>query len=315
MKAKKEYDSNYDMVSTEYEKERFQRQKEENNKMENYNDFDNYYLKYIDKIKVEKIKIGIEFIFFICQLVKCKVEKSSYNQTNNDYKIIIKDKNFINLGEIEIKYNSKVDYIGEIKEKENYEIIISMDGNLYKLSKTFNQLEFIYAMSINEIIQINKYEYIISNKNGTFKYEGSIINLTKENLEIEEKKIKDKNCNFGVLINERIIALAYNDKLILYNNNSNEPEKEYNYENFCESCYAFFKSKVLIVDVETTKEKFIETNDFEIHSFLQIKGNEEEMIKAFSEEYDKKYTYFLVGGYENKKNKIKLYFKKKLKFF
>ena len=331
MKAKKEYDSNYDMVSTECEKERFQRKKEENNKMENYFDFDNYYLKYIDKINVKEIKIGIEFIFFICQLVDSQVKKPAYTQTNNDYKIIIKDKKFNNLGEIEIE--RKVNYIGEIKEKEDYEIIISMDGNLYKLSNNFNQIEFICAMSINEIIQINKNEYIISNNNGTFKYEGSIINLTKENLEIEEKKIKDKNCNFGVLINERIIALAYNDKLILYNNNSNETEKEYNYENFCESCYAFFKSKVLmfygtnkiennillfgckkgkengflIVDVETTKEKFIETNDFEIHSFLQIKGNEEEMIKAFSEEYDKKYTYFLVGGYENNKNKIKLY--------
>ena len=153
MKAKKEYDSNYDMVSTECEKERFQRKKEENNKMENYFDFDNYYLKYIDKIKVEKIKIGIEFIFFICQLVDSQVKKPAYTQTNKDHKIIIKDKKFNNLGEIEIE--SKVNYIGEIKEKEDYEIIISMDGNLYKLSKNFNQIEFICAMSINEIIQNN----------------------------------------------------------------------------------------------------------------------------------------------------------------
>lgn len=146
------------------------------------------------------------------------------------------------------------------------------------------------------------------------------------------------------MINKRIIALAYNDKLILYYNNSNEPNKIYEYQNFSESCYALFKSKYLmlfgtnkiennillfgcknkkengflIVDAETKEEKFIGTNDFEINSFLQIKGNEEEKIKALSEEYDKKYTYFLVGGYENNKNKIKLYtfyqWKREIKF-
>ena len=49
-------------------------------------------------------------------------------------------------------------------------------------------------MSINEIIQINENEYIISNNNGVFKYEGSIINITKEKLEIDHKKITDKKC-------------------------------------------------------------------------------------------------------------------------
>ena len=349
MKAKKEYDSNYDMVSTEYEKERFQRQKEENNKMENYNDFDNYYLKYIDKIKVEKIKIGIEFIFFICQLVESKVKKPLYIQTNKDYKIIINDKKFNILGEIEIEQNSKVDYIGEIKEKEDYEFIISMDGNLYKLSKTFNQLEFIYAMSINEIIQINKYEYIISNKNGTFKYEGSIIDKNKEKLEIKEKKITDEKCNFGVLINERIIALAYNDRLVLYFNNSKEPVKIYKYENLCESCYALFKSRFLMLfgnnkiennillfgckkdkengfsifdieNLENSKPIFIGTGNFEVNSFLQINKNKKAIVEAFSLEYNKKYTYFLVCGYDDNenKNKIKLYrfylWKKEMEF-
>ena len=150
------YDSNIGMESTEFEDyERFQNKKEENNILEDYNDFVNYYLKYKDKINVKKIKISIKFKLFICQLVENKVVKPSYIQTNYDYKLIIKDKKFNKLGEIEIKQNSKVDYIGEIKEKEGYEIIISLDGNLYKLSKKFNQLEFIYSMSINEIIQNN----------------------------------------------------------------------------------------------------------------------------------------------------------------
>jgi len=242
------YDANIGMESTEFEDyERFQNKKEENNILEEYNDFVNYYLKYKNKINVKKIKKGIKFIFFICQLVKSKVVKPSYIKTISDYKLIIKDKKFNKLGEIEIEQNSKVDYIGEIKEKEDYEIIISLDGNLYKLSKKYNQLEFIYSMSINEIIQINENEYIISNNNGVFKYEGSIINITKEKLEINHKKITDKKCNFGVLINKRIIALAYNDELILYYNNSNEPNKIYEYQNFSESCYALFKSKYLML--------------------------------------------------------------------
>jgi hypothetical protein len=42
-----EHDANFDMVSTEYENdERFKYKKEENNKIEGYDDFDNYYLKY-----------------------------------------------------------------------------------------------------------------------------------------------------------------------------------------------------------------------------------------------------------------------------
>jgi hypothetical protein len=62
-------------------------------------------------------------------------------------------------------------------------------------------------MSINYILQINKNEYIISNNSETFKYEGSILKITKENLEIKEKKITDDKCNFGVFMNLIICIL------------------------------------------------------------------------------------------------------------
>ena len=205
--------SNFEMLYTTCEnEERLKYQKEENNKnnkFEDYFDFDKYYLKYIanSKLSVKKIKIGIEFIFFICQSVKRKVTKASYTQTSYKNKIFIKDKNLNNQGEIEIKPNSQVDYIGEIKEKNN-EIIICLDNKLYKLSKTYNQLEFIYSMNINHILQINENEYIISNNSGTFKYEGSILKITKENLEIKEKKITDDKCKFGVFINLIICTLT-----------------------------------------------------------------------------------------------------------
>ena len=338
-----EQDVNYDMVSTAYEiEEFFQNQREENNKIEGYDDFDKYYLKYIDKFNVQKIKIGIEFIFFIGILVENEVKKSSYTHTSNKKKIVIIDKKSNYQREIEINEDSRVDYIGEIIE-ENNEIIISLDNELYKLSKD-NKLELIDSMSINHILQINKNEYICANNNGTFKYEGSLLEITKENLEIKEKKITDDICNFGVLINDTIIALAYSKRLILYNSNSNKIEKIFSYDNFCESCYAFFKSRFmmlfgtnkiennillfgckkgkengfLILDIENREDKFLGTGDFKVNCFLQISKNKKAIVEAFSEEYNKKYTYFLVGGYEHNQYKIKLYrfylWKKEMKF-
>ena len=76
----------------------------------------------------------------------------------------------------------------------------------------------------------------------------------------------------------------------------------------------------LNIDIENTEDNFLGTSDFEINSFLQINKNKKAKVEAFSVEYDKKYTYFLVGGYEHneKKNKIKLYrfylWKRKMKF-
>ena len=46
-----EYGGNFDMLSTAYDNdERFKYKKEENNKLEGYDDFENYYLKYIDNL-------------------------------------------------------------------------------------------------------------------------------------------------------------------------------------------------------------------------------------------------------------------------
>ena len=76
----------------------------------------------------------------------------------------------------------------------------------------------------------------------------------------------------------------------------------------------------LNIDIENLDGKFLGIGDFEINSFLQISKNKKAKVEAFSVEYDKKYTYFLVGGYEpsKNKNKIKLYrfylWKREMKF-
>ena len=237
-----------------------------------------------------------------------------------------------NIGEIEIKLNSIVNFICEVKEEEVY-IIISLDDKLYKLSKNYKELDLISPIKINKIIQINKNEYIISNDNGVFKYVGSLLKITKENSEIFGKKITIEKLNFGVLINQRV-ALVYKNKLILYNNYNREIEKILKYEDFFENCYALFKCRTfnildnseirsnimlfscknekkygyLWLDIENNGEEFIETDDFQISCFLQIKKNKKAIIRAFSEIYDKNYIYFLAAGYDlkQKENKIRL---------
>ena len=179
---------------------------------------------------------------------------------------------------------------------------------------------------MNLILQIKTNEYIISKNNGTFKYKGPIIKKNGENSKIEESKITDDIINFGVLINEKTMALANPNKLILYNNNNNKKEI-FKYKGFSESCYASLKfnkpnileyNKIkkrilifgckkedkygfLIKDLDNI-EKFQETDEFEINCIFQIhKYRRKLMIEAFEEEYNRKYTYFLVGGYNHNK--------------
>jgi hypothetical protein len=200
-------------------------------------------------------------------------------------------------------------------------------------------------MEINLILKIKNYEYVISNNNGTFKYEGSILKMTKENLEIEKKKISDKKYNLGVLINERTIVLCNNkdnipfdkneDQLMVYNINEMKTKFELP-RGFSENCYALLSVKNYMifeeneiennmllyyckndkkwVVIENDYAKLLENDDFnfEVICFLPIKINVEETINAFSEKYNEKYNYLLVGGYSRydnnfKENKIKLY--------
>ena len=278
---------------------------------------------------VEKILFIKGFIFFFCNDIN-EVKYPIYLRTTNKNKIIIKDKNFNNLREIEL---NSADYcISEIKEDHNY-IIICKDNRLYKLVD--NKLEFFYAMRINFIIPIDSNKYVISDNNGIFKYEDSILNITRENLENKNKIISVKQYNLGVLINERTIAFSKNDELMVFDLNKMKIILEFR-KGFSENCYAFLlvenitleknenekKEKMILlfgceenqeygflrVVIENGDKQFLKTKNFKIYCFIQIKTNIEEIIKAFSEEYNEDYNYFLVGGYDNfHENSIKLY--------
>ena len=113
-------------------------------------------------------------------------------------------------------------------------------------------------------------------------------------------------------------------------NNINDQEilntKE-KYSDFCENNYYLFESenktkillllckksgkngilKIEFINGHNSKD-FFEINDFEIHCFTRIeKLYEKSIIKAFSENYDKDYIYFLFCGKQNNENKIKLF--------
>jgi hypothetical protein len=131
--------------------------------------------------------------------------------------------------------------------------------------------------------------------------------------------------NFGVLINERTMALANQKELILYNNS--KKKEIFEYTGFNKSCYALLKfNKPNILEYNNIKktilifgckkgneygflikdfnniEKFKKTDNFEINCIFQIPEYRRKlMIEAFEEEYNREYSYFLVGGYDHKK--------------
>lgn len=273
-------------------------------------------------LDTEEVKLGKEYIILFCEY-----KYQYYIENNHKYKIIIKKKNLEFVGEIHLENKSY--YIAEIQEEET-NIIICKDNKLYKFDIYSKKLIFLYEMEIKLILQINNNEYIISNNNGTFKYKGSILNITRESLEIETKKISEKTYNLGVLINKEIIVLSNKEKNKLLTYNINRMEKIYEQQrSFSENCYALLSDKnspnnnILLYDFKDGKQykfcivdgngdkKPIERDDFnfEINSIISIKNNIEEIIESFSEKYNKNYYYLLAGGYDHKseENKIKLY--------
>jgi len=334
--------SNYDLLSTNKGMSQ-DIEKRDNNKFDDYFDFYVQYLKYENKIKVEIIKLSLSFIFFICQLDEEKDDKNSnsiYTPKTIKNKIVIKDRKSKSLGEIEIQPNSVVNCVYEVTEDLIY-IIICLDDKLYKISKNFKELELISDLKINKLLQINKNEYIISNDSRTYVYNGSILKITRQKLEFMGRKIAEENLHFGVFINQRRIVLVYENKnenknkIILYNSSDRKIEKTFYYNVCPENCYTLLKCRIfnilddfeirnnvlllgcineekygyLRLDIETNEDKFIETEDFQISCFLQIKKNKKAIIEAFSVEYDKNYIYFLVCGYDHKQkeNRIRLY--------
>lgn len=213
------------------------------------------YFKPIEKFQdnIEKILFIQEQIFFICKY-KTEVKYQIFLQEIYKTKIVIKNKHFKT--QIELKLNSVNCFVCEIK-KDKIDIIICQDNGLYKLVD-YKKLEFIYDMKINFLIPINKNQYIISNNNGIFKYKGSILEITRENLEIKENAITKKKYTSGVLINEETIILYKLDEFMVYNINEMKPILEFK-RGFAENFYT------LLLSVE---ENMFLTNEKKLHNLL-----------------------------------------------
>ena len=282
--------------------------------------------KFAEKIdKFIKLIKGIFITIFIHTIISKEDEITTSRKKK--FKIVKHDKNLFPLIENEI--NGKVHCICEIKEEENY-IIFSQNDKLYKLSNGSNNPKVIADIKIYLILQVSRNTYIISNDNGTYIYEGSILEITRENLEIKEKKIEERIFNLGILINQSEVVLVNKDVLVIVNMNNKEIKSfqaDKNYSDFCVNCHDLFNSKnnmnILLLICQKSKKKgilkidfingnffdtFFEINDFDIHCFLRIEKN---MVEAFSENFDEDYIYLLCGGKENKikykEKKIKLY--------
>ena len=281
--------------------------------------------KYDEKIELfKKINNGKFITIFNYQNTK----KEDEFVTNTKYinKIVKYNENLIPLNENEI--NGKVHCFAEIEEEKSH-LIFSQNNGLYSLTKDNYNPKFIADIKIYLILQINSYKYIISNDNGTYIYKGSILNkITRKNLE-SSKRIGDGGFKLGVMINEDIIALVKKETLVIFDlKNEKEIFKtDENYSDFRENCLDLFKSEnninILLLACSKSKNNgvlkiefkngnfsndFFEINYFEIHCFMRIeKLYAENVLKAFLENYDKDCIYFLFGGKENNKNKIKLF--------
>jgi len=308
---------------------------EENNGIKASLNQDMEYLKV--KYKIEEIVVKIlfieQFILFICK-DKDDVKYPNYLKTTLKTKIIIKYKNNINLNNLkEIKLNADDCFISEAKEDKNY-VFICQDNGIYKLVD-FNKLELLSNMKINFLIQINKNKYVVSNNNGIFLYEGSILEISRENLEIKNKKISTKKYLFGAYINESAISFSKNDESMVYNLNKMEVILEIP-KGFSENCHSFLSYEIISLQkkekkeynnillfgyeidneygfyrvvIENGEEQFLKTKKFQVYCFIQIVKYKKKIIEAFSEEYNEDHNYILAGGYDYNfnENTIKLF--------
>ena len=308
---------------------------EENNGIKASLNQDMEYLKV--KYKIEEIVVKIlfieQFILFICK-DKNDVKYPNYLKITLKTKIIIKHKNNKNFNNLkEIKLNTDDCFISEVKEDKNY-VIICQDNGLYKLVD-FNKLELLSNMKIHFFIQINKNKYVVSNNNGIFLYEGSILEIKRENLEIENKKISTKKYLFGAYINESAIAFSKNDESMVYNLNEMEVILEIP-KGFSENCYDFLSYEKISLEKKEKKEYNnillfgyeigneygfyrvvieegekppLKTKKFKVYCFIKIIKYTKKIIEAFSEEYNEDYNYILAGGYDYNfnENAIKLF--------
>lgn len=228
-------------------------------------------------------------------------------------------------------------------KKEEIQIIASSNEKTYLIGINKNNYElssFQEDKGCSLCFKFKDEDFIICCQTGGFH----LLNLFSKIIKIrQEMKIFDKSYKGGIIINDYIIALTSNrvipygeDKLVIYNkslrkitfevigysfipssNGLNIVTRNENTIILC-ACKKYLKDQkngILLVNYEMGKKKkinhiFYNTKYFEVYCFCSIFIKDELNNKILEENIRKIDTdYFLVGGYDQKKNKgmIKLY--------
>ena len=167
------------------------------------------------------------------------------------------------------------------------------------------------------MFSIHEYFYIESLKEGVFLTDNLLIFLSN-NIRYKEKKFIIYNVNSEKI--EKEINLNYSinlskNSLTLIEMNNNDNNKIL----LC-ACKKYLKNQkngILLINiclrfdgVEDYFNCFYETNSFEVYCFCQVSIFKKDNSKILKEKYSSNKTnYFLVGGFEKRKNQgiIKLY--------
>ena len=291
-----------------------------------YYDYNNSIVKYSGDYKDVSIK---EFDFsseYILQLY------SGFFLCHDKNQIFITDKYYSKTHRIHNQNNnkemSKINYICEIEDKNKGGIfVLKNDGTYYlifnnELNKYMISREKI-DMQLKLLLQL-KNNYIISSKEGTFYYQGSLFSLNSTKLN-DSYRISKNSYEIGITLNKKIAILMGNfenqSKLEIID--EHKSIKEYNIKkNFIlsKNCLSVINENIILcgynnidgqnkgialykLDLENLGNKLIE-NTFDIESFdiqciCPIKELIKENIFIFNNLDNDKFaytSYFLVGG-------------------
>ena len=182
------------------------------------------------------------------------IERGTITEIKNEIKnkIILKDRHYSEKYRIDI--NDDIIFICEIKESNyNYGIICG-NNNIYAISDIKKNFKIISInINIYLILQIKEKEYVISCDKGTYYYEGSLFDISSENLK-EETKISKIIFKNGIILDNRYVFLVDNDldkregNIYIYDSIEKITKKKYN--NLINNKHLYLKETLSVINLE-----------------------------------------------------------------
>lgn len=248
----------------------------------------------------------------------------------DEYNIFITDKNH-NKTKNNNNKNSKINYFCEIEEnKKIFNIICKSDG-IYKLliNNDKGLLQKVNDAQLFLLLKLKSY-YIISTKNGTFYYKGSLL---EPDLLNKIHRISQNIYKIGIILNQNIAVLMKNDSErahlnIIFECNSILIIKNINYFILSQNCLKVINENIIVcgyqkknirengivlykLNLEDSEKKhnevFYEIKDFTIKCICPIKDLKKSCNIEILNDVDnnKKYVYTnycFIGGFSTDSN-------------